>query len=259
MAGETAEAKFANVKNATGNGGVTVVEKGSDEIIPASADFSKGESGCTPGFSIKIPETDPDPEEEVHEEVPPAVEQPAVWTFAFEDTYNGDYDMNDVVLRVNENAENSNNIDITLCCTGAGMDLYVYLGNTPLFGGTEVHTLLAGSGAKGKFINTGSGNEKFVDEKQDFVTITIKKLNKKFVIADGDFYIRTAGGDEIHVSKYGQDPHGVVIPGKWAWPTEWTCIKDAYPNFIGFAGDSRHKTNTDWYDYPSSVSGRIYQ
>ncbi|MBQ2210022.1 MAG: DUF4842 domain-containing protein [Prevotella sp.] len=246
-----------------GNGNVTEITDGDTEIIYGDSNFSRGTSGCKPSYSAKIPETDPDPtpdpEEEEHEEVPPAVEQPAVWTFAFEDTYNGDYDMNDVVIRVNENAENSNKIDITLCCTGAAMDLYVYLGYTQLFGGTEVHTLLAGSGAKGKFINTGSGNEKFVDEKKDFVTITIKKPNKKFVIADGDFYILTAGGDEIHVSKYGQDPHGVVIPGKWAWPTEWTCIKDAYPDFIGFAGDSRHKTNTDWYNNPSSVSGRIYQ
>ena len=262
MGGETAEAKFKNVMNATGNGGVTVVEKGSDEIIPADSDFSKGQSGCTPGFSIKIPETDPDPtpdpEEEEHEEVPPAVEQPAVWTFAFEDTYNGDYDMNDVVIWVNENAENSNKIDVTLCCTGAQMDLYLYLDWQQLFGGAEVHTLLAGSGAKGKFINTGSGNEKFVDG-VSYQTVTISKRSSKFVIADADFYIRTASGDEIHVSKYGQDPHGVVIPGKWAWPTEWTCIKDAYPDFIGFAGDSRHKTNTDWYNYPSSESGKIYQ
>lgn len=64
MAGENAEAKFANVKNAAGNGGVTVVNKGTHEVIPADPDYVKGDVntsgtvGCTPGFSIdeNVPE-----------------------------------------------------------------------------------------------------------------------------------------------------------------------------------------------------------
>lgn len=58
MAGENAEAKFANVKNAAGNGGVVVVNKGTYEVIPADPDYVKGDVstggtvGCTPGFSI---------------------------------------------------------------------------------------------------------------------------------------------------------------------------------------------------------------
>lgn len=46
--------KFQNiVANATGNGNVTIVEKGDYEVIPADTDFELGEDGCTPGFKIQ--------------------------------------------------------------------------------------------------------------------------------------------------------------------------------------------------------------
>jgi hypothetical protein len=70
MGGETAEAKFANVKNAAGNGGVKVVDKGNNLVIPADPDYVKGNVksgttvGCTPGFSIS----------EVPDDTPPSTE-----------------------------------------------------------------------------------------------------------------------------------------------------------------------------------------
>ena len=48
--GETALEKFKKVQNAKGNGNVTIIEKGTTEIINADANFVKGQSGCTPGF-----------------------------------------------------------------------------------------------------------------------------------------------------------------------------------------------------------------
>ena len=35
--------------------------------------------------------------------------------------------MNDVVIKVSENAEDATRLDITLCCTGAANNLTVYL------------------------------------------------------------------------------------------------------------------------------------
>ena len=54
----------------------------------------------------------------------------------------------------------------------------------------------------------------------------------------------------IHIATAGQDPHGIVIPGKWRWPTEQTCIKDAYPEFNTWASD-RTKCQ-DWYKHPDT-------
>lgn len=176
--------------------------------------------------------------------------EPAVWTYAFEDSYYCDYDMNDVVIKVRENKDRVNKIDVTLCCTGANYNLYVYLKKTRLFGGNEVHSVLGGTA--GKFINTGySVSEKF--ERHDEYTTTIDKPSN-FTFATADFWIKSPEGN-IHVATSGQDPHGVVIPGDWQWPMEWVCIKDAYPNFVGFAADDTHSTNVEWYNYPD---GNVY-
>lgn len=50
-------------------------------------------------------------------------------------------------------------------------------------------------------------------------------------------------------------PHddGIVIPAKWQWPKEKTCIKDAYPEFVTWAND-RTKAQ-DWYKHP--VAGKV--
>ena len=173
--------------------------------------------------------------------------EPAIWTYAFEDSYYCDYDMNDVVIKVCENENNENYIDVTLCCTGANYDLYVYLGKSALFTGKEVHRALGGTA--GKFINTGdTSNEKFESKRE--TTVTIKKPSG-FTFATADFWIQSPEG-EIHVATNGQDPHGVVIPGDWAWPQEWVCVKEAYPDFVGFAADSQHQTNIDWYKNPDN-------
>lgn len=182
--------------------------------------------------------------------------EPAVWTYAFEDTPLGDYDMNDVVIRVSENSENSNKLDVTLCCTGAAYNLYVYLNTQMIFerSGEEVHKVFGQE--PGKFINT------VIDGiKEEYVTATIDKpANFSFEIAD--FWIKTPYM-EVHVAKQGEDPHGIVVPGNWRWPREFHCIKDAYPNFIEFAKDASTTDETirKWYKATSTnpVEEHIYQ
>ena len=169
--------------------------------------------------------------------------EPAVWTYAFEDTPLGDYDMNDVVIKVSENAEDATRLDITLCCTGAANNLTVYLDDMVLFAGSgkEVHQVFGQ--AAGKFINTVNDGIKV-----DPITETIRKP-ANFSFETADFWIKSPSGD-VHVAKQDEDPHGIVVPGNWRWPREFQCIKVAYPNFIEFAKDAATTDDNikKWYE-----------
>ena len=177
---------------------------------------------------------------------------PSVCSYAFEDSWHADYDMNDVVVKVKQNEADENKIDITLCCTGAAYNLYVYLDEEELFGGREVHAVLGGTA--GKFINTGTDltNDKF--QTKDAVTTTVNKPAGS-TLGNLKIWIKSPEKN-ISLATEGQDPHAVVIPYDWKWPTEWTSIKTAYPEFIEFAKDK--SKNLNWYDTPSTEPGVIY-
>mgnify|MGYP002624093014 FL=1 len=210
--------------------GVEFVEKnGAAIVVPGDNEFLAGTSGCTPGYG-GVPST--------------VTEEPAVWTYAFEDTPEGDYDMNDVVIKVREvqNDDSTTDLEVTLCCVGASFDLTVCLGTQILFGELEVHKALGQP--SGALVNTGIGEE------VAHQTTRIARPSG-FSFATADFWIDSpavSGG--VHVAKTGEDPHGVAIPGDWLWPRESVSIKDAYPNFVLFAADV---TRTDdeaakWYE-----------
>lgn len=222
-----------------GNGGAVMVDKGCANMnVTADEGFTLGVSGCTPGYNPGTP-----PRKKVKSQI---------WSYAFEDSWRSDYDMNDVVLKVcyHQNDEytiDSTKIDVTLCCTGASYNLKVYLNNDVIFGGREVHAVLNGSA--GKFINTGDPNEN--DKFQSREPVTLLSLPKPagFNIASADFWVKSPERD-VHVATVGQDPHGVIIPGDWRWPKEWTCIKLAYPDFTEFAKDPSNPVNAGWYNNP---------
>ena len=178
---------------------------------------------------------------------------PAIYSYAFEDSYNGDYDMNDVVLKVQENPNDATKLDFYLMCTGASYDLYVYLtvgGMTyPLFNGPEVHAAMGGTAHM--FINTGTPDGKKFDQSQPAAWYSMDKpAGIGNNLATLDVWIQSPQGD-IHVATEGQDPHGVVIPSNWRWPKEYQSIKLAYPNFVGFADSSTRGSYLDWYNYPN--------
>jgi hypothetical protein len=185
-------------------------------------------------------------EEEYHED--PPIQNPAIYSYAFEDSWYADYDMNDVVLKVKENETDPTKLDVTLCCTGASYNLKIYLRypqsdgthiDVPVFGEQEVHTVLGGTA--GLFINTGVG-DKFQTLPSRTTTVT-KPANYNGI---ADFWIQSPEKD-VHVSTEGEDPHGVIIPGDWRWPKEWTSIKDAYPDFINFAKNPSNPAYAEWY------------
>jgi hypothetical protein len=250
-----------------GNGGVVFVERfGAEVIVPRDDNFEPGESGCTPGYQgvgggiiedepedIEDPAPDPDPEIPVESNVEDDV--PAVWTYAFEDTPLGDYDMNDVVIKVSENVRDTTKLDVTLCCAGASFDLRVYLGENKIFGGIEVHKVLGLP--SGTLINTGRS-----DEVLELVPTQIAKP-AGFRFANADFWIDSpavVGG--VHIAKKGEDPHGVAIPGDWQWPLEGVNIKRAYPYFVNFAADvaGADEAAKKWYKITPNnpVPGTVY-
>ncbi|MBO7140054.1 MAG: DUF4842 domain-containing protein [Prevotella sp.] len=169
-------------------------------------------------------------------------EQPAVWTYAFEDTPLGDYDLNDVVLKVSENVTDTTKLEVRLCCAGASFDLYVYLGETPVFNGKEVHAALGQN--RGLLLNTGKGPE------VNAALLPLAYIDKPegFTFANADFWIKSPiVPTGIHVAKTGKAPLGVVIPGDWQWPLENVCIKEAYSGFVSFAENVQDESDHKWY------------
>ena len=175
-----------------------------------------------------------------------------VFSYAFEDTRLGDYDMNDVVLRAWRPTLKEQKIKVQLVAVGAYDNIKVYY-NDPLtnqtialFDGKEAHQAFRdlGYADDNLFINTQSQNATVYPE-------TIINVNgTSFNYYCADFYIvNETKGIEVHVpsatGEKGLPPYGICVPTKWAWPTERTCIKDAYPYFNGFA--SNMGSNLDWY------------
>ncbi len=190
-----------------------------------------------------------------------------VYSFAFEDTKVGDYDLNDVVLQVNRTKVNNNPcLQVRLVAVGAMHNIKAYFkdqyGNvTPLFGGKEVHEAI-GVG-EGNFANTKSIN---VEKSKCPVTnLFYKDANGnenarnwglyQSTLARADFYIVNETTDtEIHTPAsqglLGKTPLGVCIPHNWKWPIEQIRSTIAYPRFEAFSGNMT--VNTDWYTDPDA-------
>ena len=197
-----------------------------------------------------------EPDKEPFDPIPSG---PQIWTYAWEDKDFGDYDLNDCVIEVKENDQDKSKLDVTLVALGGARRLWLGFENTkawdykdyiPVFD-KELHEVLGMP--VGTLINTGRASA-------DPVTITVSKpagfdfqkcsfvLGAMFKddeqgIYENDYYA-------IHIAKEGQDPHGIVIPGKWQWPKEQVCVKNAYPTFVDWAKDVSNPTAKNWYMYP---------
>lgn len=179
------------------------------------------------------------------------IEEPVPYTFAFEDQiYNGDYDMNDVVLKITPHVVKSANgkkitaidydqLDIKLVAAGATFNINAYVGETPLFDGQEIHNALGVN--QGVMVNTGQKAQNGVAP----VTSTIDTpVSIKSTDADGntvldfsqlDVWIwvnEGSGGKSEQKIRFLEEkewPYAVMIPNDWAWPVERTCVTEAYP------------------------------
>ena len=162
------------------------------------------------------------------------------YTFCFEDTELGDYDMNDIVIKARR--LNTKQVEYRIVACGAYDELKVMGINGKIINdNAEVHKLF---GVNDGFINTVSSNaEPIVD---------VVNVDSKFSFLNEDtqpYIYDITTGKTIHLSKKGEDPHGIMIPYDFKYPKEKVCIKNAYGKFNNW-GENR-VTSTDWYVYPT--------
>ena len=177
---------------------------------------------------------------------PPPTFKYNTYIFCFEDTYNGDYDMNDVVIKAKR--LNRTTIEYSILACGAYDELYVKNINDEI-SNTEVHALF--NAEPKTFINTEKGGKVY----EPYVaTVTVAE---NFSILDKltQPYIEDATKHhEVHLSETGQAPYAIVIPENFQYPLETVRISEAYLNFNKWAAN--HEKAKDWYTKP--VEDKVY-
>ena len=176
------------------------------------------------------------------------------YTFCFEDTPVGDYDLNDIVIKATRS--NKTSVTYTVIACGAHDNLYIKnINGNRINDKIEVHKLFNCSNEyynatenKWKiFVNTESKNFETITE-----TISVKE-SFSFLNYDLLPYIYDeTTGVTVKLATKGQNPHGIMIPNDFKYPRERVCIKDAY-NVEGHKFNSwgQNKiTDTDWYKFP---------
>ena len=184
----------------------------------------------------------------IEEEEYPIYDEPQVYSYAFEDQiYNGDYDMNDIVLKVtfpstkNRKGEiiaiDSTKLQITMVAAGATFKIKAFVGETALFDGQEIHDAFGVN--QGVMVNTGNGKAQTATPVVDVIDIP-----DGIIDADGnaDFsqlnvWIwvnpETGYASETKIyyltDKEKPVPYAVMIPTDWRWPLERICVTEAYP------------------------------
>ena len=171
------------------------------------------------------------------------------YTYCFEDTPIGDYDLNDVVIKAVR--KNETTVEYSIVACGAYDALYVKNINAGKINDeAEVHSLFGESDTK-VFINTQKGGKTY-----SAVTVT-KNVDKGFSLIDPNtlpYLYDATTGVKIELSKKGEDPHGIMIPNDFKYPLEKVCVKDAYLKFNSWGQNA--VTSTDWYTDP--VLEKVY-
>lgn len=160
------------------------------------------------------------------------------YSFCFEDSELGDYDMNDLVIKAQRIDATHVKYSITAC--GAYDELYVLnINGNKINMNNEVHSLFK---TDEKFINTVKGSTYF-EPVSEIVTVS-----KTFSFLDSKtqpcLYDKTRD-KVIKISQKGEDPHGIMVPYNFRYPAEMVCIKDAYSRFTNW-GITRTE-DIDWY------------
>ena len=184
-----------------------------------------------------------------YEDAPTTVDH-QVYTLAFEDTYAGDYDLNDVVIKAKR--VNQTTVEYSLEAAGAKDRLFLRnINGTKLNGNKEIHSIFGQS--EGSYINTVTGAPH------------VDAVKEQFTVS-GDFmfsqhaklpYLHNATkGYDIRLSERGEDPHGIVIPYDFQYPLERISVKDAYWGRFNEWGLGDIAA-TPWYKYP--IPNKVYK
>lgn len=197
-------------------------------------------------FTPDIPELpDPSPEPEPEPEPEPDVQ---MFTYCFEDkdVNGGDYDFNDVVLKVS--APLNGKISITLAAAGGTYGVKAGLDDKSLFDGRELHDVFGV--ATNIMVNTGAGG----GEGTTLEPVTIElEVGDSWNIADnGNFWIDVIDrGISVMIPQFtpgfvpGDVPYAIRIAEDFDFPQERQKITDKYPDFATWAHDATQAI--DWY------------
>ena len=170
-----------------------------------------------------------------------------VFTYCFEDTEKGDYDMNDVVIKATR--KNNTTVEYSIIACGARDQLYVKnINSGSILDDAEIHSLF---GLTNEFINTEKNATK-----RNPIKVT-KTVPQTFSLADPNtqpYIFNKTKNLERHISKQGEDPHGIMIPNDFLYPLEKVCIKDAYLEFNNWGQNP--VLSTDWYTKP--IESKVY-
>lgn len=169
-----------------------------------------------------------------------------VYTFCFEDTLFGDYDMNDVVIKAKRISDTK--VEYSLVACGAYDNLQIMnINGNKINQNTEVHKIL---GVEGGYVNTVKGRVFPVVTE----TVTVDK-NFSFTNESTQPYIIDLSTNKtIKISRKGEDPHGIMIPYDFKYPLETVCVKDAYTQFNSWGQNPIE--STEWYLYP--VENKVF-
>ena len=167
----------------------------------------------------------------------------------FEDHPMADFDMNDVVLKVQR--VDATHIKVSVVACGAYDELYLRgLKGKTLNEDTEIHSLFGAN--INQFVNTKPGQPVFEPIEEVF-TVSASETMETLL---NSIYIYDKTIDRnINLAGKGEAPHSIVVPGDFAYPTEGTCIKNAYPKFVNWVHSA--DADPDWYLYPKE--GKTYQ
>ena len=220
MGGEDALAKFANVQNAGGNGNVTIVDKGDEEVIPADDDFVLGQAGCTPGFKIKEKET-------------PNTANLRIIAEDLSATGASDFDFNDVVLDVTYGSP----AKVVLVAAGGTLPLRINGNNAlevhKLFGVLEADADLEAITEKLVMVNTGQGASKATVDITSQVNVSISTPAE----ADSKLKLEVFKNGEWQEMKapMGEPACKLAVDPTFKILTERKSIKNEYPLFVEWA------------------------
>ena len=177
--------------------------------------------------------------------IPPT--EKLTYTYCFEDTPKGDYDMNDVVILAVR--ENETTVSYTIQACGAWDELYIHGINDDI-AKKEVHELFGKAKGEQVFINTQSQNA-------TPVTVTKTVASSFDFLVDGyniSIVNATLNNYEVKLARAGEDPHGIMIPHKFLYPLEKVRVNKAYDEFNNWG--EWPITHSKWYEHP--VNGQVF-
>ncbi len=179
--------------------------------------------------------------------VPPPPFYPQVFTFCFEDTPKGDYDLNDLVIKAYRTKADTVVYYIAAC----GAHDSIFVKNVPgISENVEVHAMFGVS--QKTFINTENG--KYMEPIKSIV-----KVDKTFTFMEkgNQPWIYDASiNHTVKLSETGQDPHGIMLCVDFDYPLERVRVNQAYTNFNDWVVQGKMVRETNWYTNPTE--GRIY-